>query len=158
MRGLAAGLFVLLASCGGADEESGHATTNQIERLSTPKEERSDPQASARLERITPDDLQRAGLTAVGCNFSRDGRMYLAAVGNRALVRIAGQVRHLVQSAPVAPSGGYFQDRDLSVSVGRTDDARQVPAGANTWPARITVTNRRTEVQRRQRGSWTCGA
>lgn len=157
MRALIFVVCSLLASCGSRedDDANGYATTNQIERLSTPKEDRRDPQASARLERITPVDMEREGLTGIGCNFSRDDRMYLAAVGNRAIVRIAGRIRHLVQSGPVARSGGYFQDRDLSVSIGRTDDATE-PAGASSWPARITVTNQRTEVQRRQRGLWTC--
>ena len=156
MRLLAAVLLALVTSCGGGDDETGQATTNQIERLSTPKEVRRDPQASARLQPLTTADLERDSMTGAGCNFSRDGRMFLAAVDSNAIVRVGGEIRHLIQSAQVGPSGGFFEDRHLSVSVGRTDEALDMPEEAKSWPARITVTNRRTEVQRRQRGVWTC--
>jgi hypothetical protein len=46
----------------------------------------------------------------------------------------------------------------LSVSVGRTSEAAAGGDEAAGWAARITITNRRTEVQREMIGTWRCGA
>ena len=141
-----------------AAEADGGASANQIERLSRPRVEKQDPQASARLQPITLADLEREGLLGAGCDFSSEGRTLLAAVGSDAIVRIEGALRHLVHSAPVGPTGGFFEDRQLSVSVGRTGERATAGGEASAWPARITVTNRRTEVQREMAGTWSCGA
>ena len=151
-------LALLLAACGPADAPNGSAVTNQIERLSTPRVDKPDPSATARLQPLTPDDLEREGLLGAGCAFTRDGQMLLVSVGSDSLVRIAGELRHLIHSAPVGGTGGFFEDRQISVSVGRTDETAEVGDEASTWPARLTVTNRRTEAQVELRGDWTCGA
>jgi len=151
-------LALLLAGCGpGGAGGEGAADTNQIERLSTPKVEKPDPTASAQLQVLTPADIEGEGLLGAGCAFTRDGRILLAAAGSDALVRHAGQLRHLIHSAPVGATGGFFEDRHLSVSVGRTSEAAAAGETAG-WPARITITNRRTEAQVELRGVWTCGA
>ena len=159
MKGRALLALLLLAGCGpgGAGGGDGAADTNQIERLSTPKVEKPDPRASAQLQPLTPEDIEREGLLGAGCAFARDGRILLASVGSDALVRHAGELRHLIHSAPVGATGGFFEDRHLSVSIGRTSET--AAAGeASSWPARITITNRRTEAQVELRGVWTCGA
>ena len=148
---------VLLAGCGASEKPSNVAAdTNTLERVSTPKQEEEDPRASVRLQTVSADDLQREGLFGTGCWFMRDGRMLLASFGSDALVSVAGQLRHLVHSAPVGPTGGFFEDRYLSVSVGRDPESAQEADQAATWPARITITNRRTQAQLKLRGSWTC--
>ena len=159
MRGpLVFAAIASLAGCGPSGEPpNGVADANQIERLSTPKELRPDPQATVRLQTIGADDVQREGLSGPGCWFSREGRMLLAAFGSDSLIRIAGELRHMIHSAPVGPTGGFFEDRHLSVSVGRDNENGTPAAGGGTsWPARATVTNRRTQAQLKLRGSWTC--
>ena len=151
-------LPILLAACGPADAPNGAAATNQIERLSSPKVEEPDPTASARLQALTPADLEREGLLGAGCAFTRDGQTLLVSVGSDSLVRIAGELRHLIHSAPVGGTGGFFEDRQISVSVGRTSETAEARDEASSWPARLTVTNRRTEAQVELRGVWTCGA
>jgi len=152
----------LLAACGpGVAESNGEVSANQIERLSTPKTEERDPLASARLEPIAAEEAAREGLAGAGCAFTRDGRLLLAVVASDAIVRVEGEIRHLVHSGPVGPTGGFFEERQLSVSVGRADengvgedDAVDEGRGG---PARITVTNRRTDARHELAGVWTCG-
>ena len=159
MRAAALGLTLVLAGCGSRGEQpNGAADTNQIERLATPRVEKPDPQASVRLQVVTDQDLETEGLLGAGCHFLRDDQMLLAAVGSDALVRHAGELRHLVPSAPVGGTGGFFEDRQLSVSVGRTDEDGTAAGEATSWPARMRITNRRTGAQLRLRGVWTCGA
>jgi hypothetical protein len=156
---LAMTISVLLSGCGsGGGDSEGSADTNQIERLSRPKVEAPDPRASARLEPVTPADLEQEGLLGAGCSFTRDGRILIAVAGSDAIVRHAGELRHLVHSAPAGATGGFFEDRQLSVSVGRTSEQAVAADEGSSWPARMTVTNRRTEAQVEHRGVWTCGA
>ncbi len=162
MRTLGLALLMLAgAGCGdsGLVGEDGGVTANQIERLSTPGEEVVDPQATARLQPIGLDDLDQAGLRDPACDFSRNGRMLLAVTSDDAVAKIGGAILHLTHSGPVGPSGGFFEDRQLSISVGRTDAAAADAVGAAAgWPARITATNRRTEAQIDLEGIWRCGA
>lgn len=155
----AALLTALLAGCGGQAPDNAVVTANQIERLSTPKLEKADPSATARLEPLSAADLELEGLRGARCGFTDDSRrLLLAANASDAIVRIQGELRHLAHSAPFGPTGGFFEDRQLSVSVGRTSESATAAEEASSWPARITVTNRRTEVQHEMQGFWTCGA
>lgn len=156
MRGAAA-LSILLAACSGSDVPDGVATANQIERLSTPRQKKADPLASVRLQPLAANDLALEGLAGPGCGFRRGGRTLLRVVGSDAVVRIGGELRHLIHSAPVGPTGGFFEDRQLSVSVGRTGEAAGSAASAGIWPARLAVTNRRTGTGYELRGEWACG-
>lgn len=144
------------AGCGDRASRQDAPTTNQIERLSTPKPETGDPEVSARLQPIMRADLAPAGLAGTTCLFSQGGRIYLAVVRGTAVVRISGRTRHLAQTGPMAASGAFFEDREVSVSIGRTDKADERPDDASSWAARITVTNRQTEVRRRGFGTWSC--
>ena len=151
---------LLLAGCGPSDVDTkgAGADANQIERLSTPKVESTDLSASARLQPLSREDLDREGLSGAGCDFSRSGQLLLVSVGSDALARIDGQLRHFVQSAPVGESGGFFEDRQVSISVGRTEGEGRTVDETRRWPARATVTNRRTEQQHEMGGEWRCGA
>ena len=137
----------------------GNATANQIERLSTPDEEpAADPQrlgaaAAARRRATSPT----RGWAARAARFSAAARCCSPRRPSDAIARIGGSLLHFAHSAPVGPSGGFFEDRQISISVGRTDAAT---AGRRVggWPARITVTNRRTGAQVELAGIWRCGA
>ena len=151
--------LLLLAGCDrGEGQPEGTANANQIERLSTPVEQTEDPRATVRLEPLSAADLEREGLLGAGCLFTVGDKRLLAAVGGDAVVRIQGEIRHLVHSAPAGATGGFFEDRQLSVSVGRASESGIAVEEGMRWPARITVTNRRAEIEVEQAGAWTCGA
>ena len=154
----AALLALMLAGCAPEAPEEANATADQVERLSTPKVEKSDPLASARLQALAAIDLEREGLLGAGCEFRGGDRLLLVAVGSDSLVKIDGELRHLIHSAPVGETGGFFEDRQISVSVGRTEGEETTLDEASSWPARLTVTNRRTEIELELRGTWSCGA
>jgi hypothetical protein len=157
MKSLALLLALVLAACGNGEDTRANVTAEQIERLALPPETKSDPLAAVRLEPIASADLEREGVVGVGCAFTRDRRLLLATAGSNAVVRIGGTVRHLVNTGPIGPSGGFFEDRQLTVSVGRTSAAGTGGDEAGSWPAHLRVGHRRGEVHREYRGVWTCG-
>ena len=152
-------MLLLVGGCGSAAERGdGEADANQIARLARPKAVNRDANATARLQPLTMEDLEREGLSGAGCLFRRDGQLLLAAVGSDSLIRIGGLRRHLIHSAPVGATGGFFEDRQLSVSVGRTDANGAPGDGGMIWPARLKVSNHRTEAEIELHGFWTCAS
>ena len=151
-------LSMLLAGCGerGAVGNQG-PSENQLARLAVPKQEVVDTQAPARLQPLELTDLDQAGLTEPDCDFSRDGRMLFAISSADAVAKIGGAVRHFAHASPAGPTGGFFEDRQMSVSVGRIGDVPPGERGAGSWPARITATNRRAEARIALEGVWRCG-
>jgi len=151
----AAAIALMLAGCGQGGEPRGGPSENQMARLSTPAKQEVDPEAAARIAPLGPEDLAMLGPTS--CAFGRGGRILLAVTPSDAVARVAGTLRHFVHSGPVGPTGGFFEDRHISISVGRTGE---IPAGegaAGSWPGRITITNRRADAQVRLDGAWRCG-
>ena len=156
MRPAAILAFIMLGACGGEPEAQNAANGADIARLATPKQEaKADPLASVRLQALTAADLEQEGLAGAGCDFRLGDTIVLASAGSDALIRINGQLRHLIHSAPSGATGGFFEDRQLSVSIGRTEGEGETET-TGTWPARLTVTNRRTEADLELRGSWSC--
>ncbi|MGQ0589256.1 MAG: hypothetical protein ACT4N8_06970 [Sphingosinicella sp.] len=137
---------VLLAGCGDSGGNQA-VSTEQIERVSTPKDELDDAGRSARLEPLSGDEIAEVGRDG-GCVFSHGPDILLVAAGSNAIARVAGEARHFVQSAPVGPTGGFFEDRQVSISIGRV--------GAEGLEARATTTNRRSETSEEIAGTWTC--
>jgi hypothetical protein len=146
MRGAAA-LALLLAGCGGGGDRA-NVTDEQLNRLSTPKAVEDPRPASVRLE-----PLLRADVANAACVFGRGGGVILAASEADAVARIGGQLLHFTHSSPMGPTGGFFEDRQISISVGRTAETRD---DDGAWQALLTVTNRRTEFQARLNGLWSC--
>jgi hypothetical protein len=153
MRPVAAAFALLLAACGQGSPAGNDAgpSENEIRRLSTPEIEVADPQAAARPQPLKVGDL--AAMPAPACAFGREGRMLLAATAGEAIARVNGRLLHLTHAAPMGPTGGFFEDRQISISVGRVGETM---AGAGRWPARMTVTNRRAEAQLEYGGVWRC--
>jgi hypothetical protein len=152
-------LCLLLAGCGHeAPIANGGANEAQIQRLSTPRQVVVDTQAAARLHPLLPADLAQAGMAAPPCDFSRDGRVLLAVSPSDAIARVAGMLLHFAHSSPVGPTGGFFEDRQVSISVGRIGQLIPGQGTAGSWPGRITVTNRRARAQIELDGVWRCGA
>ena len=154
--------LLALAGCGGRD--SGADTKvdgNQIERLSRPKEEpkAADPQISARPQPLTGADLRGAGMPdPPRCDFSSNGHRLFAVQGGDAIARIENLLLHFDQPSPASATGTFVSDRQLSISVGRTDVIDPGGTGDDRWPARLTATNRRTHAQVELTGTWRCGA
>jgi len=150
-----------LAACGeGRSGGDAKVDTNQIERLSRPKiEPQQDPQITARPQPLTGADLRGAGMSdPPRCDFSVDGHRLFAAQGGDAIARINNLLLHFDQSSPAGPTGTYVTDRQLSISIGRTDDTDPGGTDDDRWPARLTATNRRTDAQVELTGTWRCGA
>jgi hypothetical protein len=157
MRGALA-LCLLAAGCSReVPLSNGGANAAQIQRLSTPKVVEVDRQAGARVQPLAPGDLALAGMAAPPCDFSRDGRMLLAVSAADALARVAGTLRHFVHSSPAGRTGGFFEDHQVSISVGRIGEVSPAEEAAGSWPGRMTVTNRRARAQIELDGTWRCG-
>jgi hypothetical protein len=154
-------LALFLAACGGGQGAGdGKVDANQIERLSRPKvEPEVDPQISARPQPLTGADLSGAGMAdPPGCDFTKDGRRLFVVHGGSAMTRINGQLYRFDQPRPAGPTGTFVTDRQLSVSIGRTDVIDPGGTGDDRWPARLTATNRRSGAQVELDGTWRCGA
>jgi hypothetical protein len=159
--GMRAGLALCLLAAGcGAREvpvSNGGANEAEIQRLSTPKQIVVDTEAAARLRPLAPADLDQAGMVTPLCDFSRDGRMLLAVSPSDAIARVAGTLHHFAHSSPAGPTGGFFEDRQVSISVGRVGEVVPGEGAAGSWPGRITATNRRAHAQIELDGLWRCG-
>jgi len=153
MRAAAAFVLMSLACCGEGSPASNRKgpSEEEIRRLSTPEVEVVDPQAPVRPQPLKVADL--APMPAPVCAFGRAGKMLLAASARGAIARVNGHLLHLAGAAPVGPSGGFFEDRQVSISVGRVGETS---ADTGAWPARITITNRRAEAQIEIEGVWRC--
>jgi hypothetical protein len=149
-------LLLALAGCGaGPGGENAGITANQLERLAKARpEEVPDPQLSARPQSLVRADLEGAGMARPDCDFSKNGHMLVAATPSDAIARIDGRLYHFTHSSPVGPTGGFFEDRQLSISIGRV---AETTARAGRWTARLTVTNRRPNAQVEIVGTWRCG-
>jgi len=151
-------LCLLVAGCGhDVPVSNGGANEAQIQRLSTPKQVVVDTQAAARLRPLTNIDLARAGMAGPACDFSRDGRMLLAVSAGDAIANVAGTLRHFAHASPAGPTGGFFEDRQVSISVGRLGQVVPGQSEVGSWPGRITATNRRARAQVELDGIWRCG-
>ena len=153
-------LCLLVAACGRAVPVSnGGANEAEIQRLSTPKQVVVDTEAAARLQPLVPADLALAGMTAPACDFSRDGHMLLAVSPGDAIARVHGTLLHFAHASPAGPTGGFFEDRQVSISVGRMGEVMPGQGTSGSWPGRITATNRRPpRAQVELNGIWRCGA
>jgi hypothetical protein len=159
-RAFALALLPLAACGGGQSGGDAKVDANQIERLAHPKvEPQRDPQITARPQPLTGADLRGAGMPdPPRCDFSTDGHRLFAAKGGDAIARINGALYHFDQPSPAGATGTFVTDRQLSISIGRTDSVDPGGTGDDRWPGRMTATNRRTRAQVELAGTWRCGA
>jgi hypothetical protein len=157
MRPLALLLMLSVAGCGRDSNNQTLAApdTNQIERLSTPAKDMTDPLVRVRLQPLTPQDLAEAGLDRAPCGFSSDGMLLLATAGSSTLIKVGGEIIRPSTTGPVGPSGGFFEASVLTISIGRTE-AGQAYDEAGSAPARATLTDRQSRAQAQLMGIWAC--
>jgi hypothetical protein len=152
-------LCLLVAGCHHeVPVSNGGASEAQIQRVSTPKVVVVDTRAAARPQPLTAANLAGSGMSGPPCDFSRDGRMLLAVSAADAIANVAGTLRHFVHASPAGPTGGFFEDRQVSISVGRVGEVVPGESTAGSWPGRMTVTNRRAHAQIELEGLWRCGS
>ena len=138
-----------------------NVTANQIERLSTPDAGAGRRSASRRrgCSRSSRATSPSAGLIGPGCRFSarRRDRCSRPAPATRS----RGSTARMLHFGPFG--AGRAERRLLrgppAQHQRRADRRGRRPAAAIAgWPARITVTNRRTGAQVELDGIWRCGA
>jgi hypothetical protein len=155
----AALLALLVAGCGGSTGgQNAGIGTNELARLSTPEvEPEVDAQLAARPQPLAGADLQREGMPNPVCDFSSGGHVLLAATAADAIARIDGRLLHFNHSIPLGATGGFLEDRQISISVGRTSETDPETGDSGRWAGRITVTNRRARARVELNGVWRCG-
>ncbi len=135
----------LAAGCG--SERDAALNSEQLERIAFEQNRFEDVGRTARLQPLgafAPPADYRGPV----CRFTRGADILVYAFGNAAAARIDGRLRTLRAQAPIGPSGGFYRDDELALSIG-------VEPGA---PARARVTNRLTETREDATGAWTCQA
>ena len=132
---------------------------NQLEKLASGKQDQPAPPQAIDLEKIGLSDIAAELEPGAGCDLRQGDRVMLVAVQGDAIVRVNGDIVHLVLSGPFSPSGGFFTAPALSVSIGRTSEAGTTLGETTSWPARVVVTDR-TGVRppNEFEALWTCGA
>lgn len=162
---LAAACAAFLAACG--QEEPGLNNQQFAEAIENVAEARPEPDPKPEapgpsLVAIASEDIAGALAPGAGCDFSSSGGLLFASIGTDALARVNGIATRLRASAPIGPSGGFFEGERFAISIGRLDDLadnRLTPGAATSWPARLVLSDRRrdTSDELRLEGTWRCG-
>ena len=139
------GLALLILTQGCGEDRDAQVNSQMLNRIAFQHNEARDLGASARLQPTTavaaPPD--HAGLA---CRFTHGEALLVQAFGAGASARVNGALRAFRAEGPVGPTGGFFRDRELALSIG-------VQSGA---PARARVTNRSTGAREDHEGQWQC--
>ena len=150
-------LALLLAACGPSGQERG-LSEEEINALGlghNASTEKAPTPSSIGLDPLAPEDLVAANMRP-GCMLRVGGQPVLAAEQYRALVNRYGQRTELSVDGPVGATGGFFQNQNISVSVGRPYDRAdpdQLPSG----PARVRLNDRRQNTSTEVEADWSCG-
>jgi hypothetical protein len=138
-------LLCLASGCGQQRDSS--ANTQQLERIAFEQNKFDDIGRTARLQPLgafaAPADYR-----GPVCRFTRGADILVYAFGSAAAARIDGTLRTLRAQAPIGPSGGFYRDDELALSIG-------VESGEQ---ASARITNRLTEAREDAIGVWTCQA
>lgn len=140
--------LMAFSACNSAPGDEQAPNTQQIENLSKIEEEpKADPRESVRLQSLASEDLLLG--SDGGCRFTAQRGILLATAGEGAVARLGDELRTLIPTGPAGPSGGFYEQGQMSISVGR---------GEGATPDRLAVTNRRTGAHVVERGAWECGS
>jgi hypothetical protein len=161
MRGVAC-LLLLAASLSGCGD--GEAPLNNlqaaeaIENVSEAREAPPKGPPPPALIEIPAAEVQRELRPGAGCDFSQGGQLLFVTVAGDSFARVNGLPVHLAASGPVGPTGGFFTSERFSLSIGRLADAGTASGETTSWPARLVLTDRRTDGNPvlRLQGEWRC--
>jgi hypothetical protein len=143
MRAIVVLPMLMASACGFTGDAE--MNSDQLERIAIQQNQVDDIGATARLEpleRISPPP----GYRDITCRFTRNGQLLVLAGIYRAAAQVDGTLRIFQTEGPIGPTGGFFRDRELALSVGAEGGA----------PARARVTNRTTGAQEDHQGQWQC--
>ncbi len=154
--------LVLLAACGGAEEDdrpranSVEELENRLEKLADRTSEDIEP-PPPRMSNLKEADLGPELRSNPACRLHRGGRLLVVVNASGAVARIDGRRVPLGVSGPVGPTGGFFTAPGVTVSVGRTEpsgnDAAEYGFG---WPARVTVGGDQSRPLEKIEATWIC--
>jgi hypothetical protein len=142
MRIAAALTLIVLAGCDGGDTSVNSA---QLNRIAFQRNEMEDIGRTARLAPLGAFSAP-ADYRGPICRFTRGADTLIFAFGSLAAARVDGVLRTFRARAMIGPSGGFYRDNELALSIG-------VEPGQ---PARARVTNRLTEAREDASGTWAC--
>jgi len=153
-------LFAVLALAACGREDGANLSSDRIADLASGN--KAAPAAVALRPRpLGIEDLEREEMMGAGCSFSvggREGQMVFAADTIEAIARIGGRIVRFTTSGPLDPAGSFFESGEYNVSIGRIAGAETPIEEGVIVPARMTLTDRRTEARYVADGEWTCGA
>jgi hypothetical protein len=154
----AIGAMLILAGCGPSEHDRG-LTEEEINALGlgANKSAAAEPApATIGLEALNPGDLTGANLRPI-CMLRIGGQPVLAAERYRALVNRHGRSVELRVEGPVGATGGFFQNKAISISVGRPYD-RSDPDQVAAGPARARLNDRSRGTSNEVDADWSCGS
>jgi hypothetical protein len=161
-RNFLAVMALILASCGeeGSDEPVGNPSADElhsrIENVAfvQPKEEaqKDAPRRLGVLQEAALPAEYRAGRS---CRLTQGANLLLIAAAPGALANVDGRVTPMHIAGTVGPSGGFFEGRGASVSVG-LQPPEGAAVGSPTTHAGVTVGGDDSKPIERHEASWIC--
>jgi hypothetical protein len=154
-------LALLLAGCGGAEEDS-EPRANSIEELENRLEKLADRtteeiEPAARLGFLVEADLGPELRASPACRLQGNGRVYLVVNAAGAVARIDGRRTPLAVSGPIGPTGGFFTAPGVTISIGRVAPPGSDSDGyAREWPAKATIAGDSERPVEKLDAAWIC--
>ena len=124
MRAAIALTLVMLA--GGCDGDRPSANGAQLNRIAFQQNQMADIGRTARLQPLG-EFAPPADYRGPVCRFTRGTDTLVVAFGNTAAARVDGALRTLRAQAPIGPSGGFYRDNELALSIGVETGTSAVP-------------------------------
>jgi hypothetical protein len=139
------GLVLLLLAQGCGERRAAEVNSEMLNRIAIQHNQTEDVGATVRLQPIE-GIVAPPGYGGPECRFTRGADELVHGFSASAAARVGNALRVFRAEGPVGPTGGFFRDRELALSIGAEHGA----------PARARVTNRATEVREDVEGQWQC--
>jgi hypothetical protein len=156
-------LALFAASCGGGegpDEPAGDPSpaelADRIENVAfapTPEEEKK--AVPRRLGVLQESALPAEYRTGRSCRLTQGANLLLVAAAPGAVANIDGRMVRLGTAGPVGPSGGFYEAKGASISIG-LKPLEGAAIGAATTRAGVTVGGDDNKPLEQHEASWIC--
>jgi hypothetical protein len=150
--------LLLAAGCSSekpVQEKSAEELRREIEAVATPPTLKKEA-PRFRLAPISAAEVQAYAGDRPACVLLLGDRMLFVTNGNQGLARIDGQLRRLIASGPVGPTGGFFSIPGATVSIGRIGHyAAGAEAYVPAWTVAVAVGGSEGKPGEFDAG-WTC--